>query len=740
MSFTLDQNVSGAAFAAPVVSPANTPSVIGGLLDVAASYSKGQRSRSERGPTQTDRDRQATKGILQQAQADLAAGVPQEAIAKKYGADFATLNPNPQELVLFNRLAGDSAFVAPKAVVNLADVKTDLFNQNSPTLQLGFIQQEIETAAANGESISESVASARAVERFAMNQQAASVGIMQGNIDFSMGFDQNMKTLDSFTTAVTAVLGVEQGGKDFSLKNLRQMQDGWLILKSQGSFQKPNDKLGLEKWGVMEAKMDSIDKTFEALENYDLKFATSKAKAAMARLVLSGDSVYATMAMTDPAVMAQVAALANKDLLNQMKNSAELAVVDYSTLDFDPVILELMGETTVDGKKELPTPLSSETAFPASVEEQWIKDAFNPEKQAQVITFNTGIISAIPSEALSVPDTQNAFASGVTAAAFALTKNETFSSKSLNSLISSKVINNVRALEALGGKSAETALILKGQMSAALEHNATKYGVNATGRMQAIPSVFIDWETKKFVLEGNENPSIQSLGTIVSLYYNGDFEALWKDGPKAKLILQNRLASQGKITPDSPEFAKFDAATEVLEKSLWKGMAAAYGPVKGIPQQLQAFKDMSKKLGVTLEEVAGDTAFAKEAVETVQNSITTTVLPDRVEGGVTQVTKKGRGTRDDPYDFSENLSAGMTEADLKAEIEAIKEGYWYRTADGKLRKKRGADAPTNFSKGDGDPLGKGIPVPKSRAEYDALPAGSKWVDPTGKIRTKKGDK
>ena len=197
MPFTLDQNVSGAAAAPqPVKQISNTSiaaGVVGGLLDVGASFARGVPLPTK--ATQSDRDRVAFGSLLTKVKQRQAAGESLDAIAEDLAPSFATLGLNDEEKSVVTNLFGEDIFFVPKQAPSLADIKVDQFTQNSPAFQAGYIQQEIEKAKANGESISNEVAAQRAIETYSAFQVAANAGTLQGNIDWNTGYDQNIKTL-----------------------------------------------------------------------------------------------------------------------------------------------------------------------------------------------------------------------------------------------------------------------------------------------------------------------------------------------------------------------------------------------------------------------------------------------------------------------------------------------------------------------------------------------------------------
>ena len=679
MAFTLDQNVSGAASAPePVQNMSGTSiaaSALGGLLDVASRQAK---ARAGSGPTQTDRDNEAYAKYTLQVKEDLAAGMSPDQVASKYGTVFANIGLNPEQKANLTRIVGEDIFFVPKEIETPADAATTLFNNTDPQVRLGLVDIELKKAEADGETISNDVAAERARNNYAAFQVAANAGILQGNLDFSAGFDQNMKTLDSFTRAVSSGLQVEQRGENFSLDSVRQLYDGFLLFKSQPSFQKPSGKLALEKWTIMQDRLENIENLFTRLQDYDAKGATAKAKQLMGVISLSGKSPLSALAAKDPDFMVRMAATIAPDITTDLGNMGEIPVIDHSALDFDPIVLEFMGVApsgqqtgaTPEGGFDIPP-----SPFPTEMGEKY--DGMKTVEKAKFRSYHRSAITGLEAGDLNSPEAINAYASSVTALSYDLTQNDKPSSQNFDVLFSNRNIARVNALQAQGGEAGRVAGNLRAQMGAALQHNQARYGVLAAGLVSRIPQVKIDETKGKFTLDAKDNPILQEIAAVVSVYYGGDFESLWAEGGTAKISLKNRLAREGKITPDSPEFERFDAATKVLESSFWKGMASRYTTVQGIPQRLKNFKDTAAKLKLSLpsfteeQEVA---QIAEEAVTTVENAITQTKLPDQ-------------GTQSNPFSLG---GEGATEEETDAAFDSLPVGaYFINPADGRLLRKKG---------------------------------------------------
>jgi hypothetical protein len=523
-------------------------------------------------------------------------------LQQKYAAEFANLGLNPEQKGVTSQFFGEDIFITVKGPENVKNLQVELFEEQDRFIRLGKIQEQINLAAENGRTISQDEAAALAIDAYAIDVQAQAVGIIQGNRNFNKGFDQNMTTLESFTSALIAALGVEVEGGDLSLDTLNRLKAGFLELKGQRAFQKPTDKIGMKKWEAMNAKLKSIEATFEALEDYDFKNATAQSNQAIASIVLSGDGPFTAMALQNPDALARVVTTASQEVMNSLATATELTPIDYSTLNFDPIVLEFMGITD-DAGSVTTSEIETSSVIPAAAVAEW--DKLNKEQKTLSLNLHRHNISRLQPVDLADSASANLFATSVTTTAVALTQNEQYSSLNLDVLTSDSVIMNLNALERLGGASADMADTLRLQIGKALEHNQKIYGLKAVGKIQTLAGISLDKDTGKFMLDPNSSdPQIQGIAAVVDLYYGGNFEALWKAGTSAKETLRNRLAREGKFTTtDDLGYKQFDAATKVLQGPLFKGMAMRYSEFQGIPEQLARFKTVSKKLKVNLPPI-----------------------------------------------------------------------------------------------------------------------------------------
>lgn len=754
MAFTLEQNVQGAAAYKRAIEPAPSTglALAGNFLEGLDSFARLQLSQDKAEAaatkaalgTQTDRDRKAFGTLLNAARQDLNAGQNPDVVAATYAPEFAALGLNSnQESVLTNTF-GDDIFAVPLQTADVADIGTKLFNDQPESVQLGLIALELQKAENNGESIDTETASMRAVGALMTTTAQSQASLQAGNLNYAEGFQGNMQTLDRLGEAVSAALSVEVRGGNFNLQDLARLKAGYDMLRTQRAFMQPSGTLNAELWGQMNTKLGSIDRLFKAIEDYDKKDATARATSLMANLALnvSEDNPMAILAMNSPEMMERIAARIAPDFTTELATNGSLLdnVVSYRDLNFDPSIVAMMGFDADDSKTPvvLQTP---ETVFPTNLVESHAATVADPalltQSLSQLRKITEGLASA-PDQVLATPEAREAWTSNVSNMSYLLSKVPSPSTQNLDSLFSNQNLTILRRMEAEGGETSEQAAMLRQQMAQALSTSSSKYAITALGQIQQLPAVSINPET--LTIELNNVQQYQGIQGVVDLYYDGDLTKLWREGPSAWLNLRNRLARSGAITPDSPEYERFFASTVAINNSqpesiIWRGLAPRYSEFAGVSDRLQKFRqyEESMKLDTGFQTIIDSATRAIEEAgspEGIQaridaGEIITTALPPAettapteaapTEAPLASMGVQGSGTEQDPITFT-------TETGMTAEMyQAVPAGSYYKDPTGRVSQKR---------------EGSGIVTPNSREEYNALPSGTRYRDPDGNIRTK----
>jgi hypothetical protein len=485
-----------------------------------------------------------------------------------------------------------------------------------------------------------------------------------------------MQTLDRLSGALTAALNIEAKGGNFDLGDLAELEAAYQTLKAQRSFMKPSGTLNAELWEQMDSKMKAMEGTFTALKDYDSVQATAQAKSLVANIALnvSETNPLAILAINSPAQIEAIAAKLAPDFTEEMtKNGGELNnVVGFSGLGFGPSIQALIGneEVTVD------TLSGSPDLFPASLKESYLGVEGDNNKLTINLNLQRPIMAGFKiEEVLKDPASKEAWASTVSNVSYLIQGMSVASTKNLDALFSSNNLSILRELKK--GGDVETAKVLEAQMGAALRQTSAATSARGVGVMQRFTGVGFNPTTLGMTL--NKSPEFEALNAVVDLYYDGDFEKLWKEGPSAQENLKRRLAATGAITPDSPEFQSFLSATKAIdisepEAAIWKGLAPRYREAAGITDRLKKLREYGNSLGVETN---------------IGSSFDTEEISKSLGGGldVESTELPTQGTQTSPFSLGVE---GATDEETDAAFDALPPNSWFiNPADGRLLKKEG---------------------------------------------------
>ena len=668
MAFTLDQNVQGAAAFGESATPTASAglSVAGGLLGLLDNFARAELASDKaiavaaraNAPTQTEEDRAAFKSLILKARQEITGGKTKEQAAADYALDLANLGLDATQQAVATQVFGEDVFSIPVQTVNRQDTITALFNSLGEPTRLGLMAVEKKKAALEGKAISDDAAYSLAVGNYATQTAQSQAGIVAGNTDWQSGYVNNMQTLDKFSEAMYSAIEVEVSGKNFNIENTARMYATFQMLKTQVAFSEPSGTVAKEQWQQMKTKIDGIDNLFVLLKDYDKDFVADKTAALAANIALNlaEDNPLVLLAFNDADTLAGIAADNAAIITKELTESKGRLdnVVSYDTLDFDPVVLRLMGleDTTAAGAGTTASNLASDPSiFPTALREQYAPALADQKEAVAELGSTTAVLSSCFEGIVDTPAGLNVWATSIAKCSFILSELKAPSTTNLDALFSPKNIKNLNLLQVKGGQEAETATLLRSQMAAALGNTARKYSIAALGETNAVPGLKIDSVNLSFVLD--KNSELQPINAVAELYYGGNFEALWKDGPLAFEKLKNALAETGRITPDSPEYASFLEGTKSInparpESVLWRGLAPLYSSYSGILPRLKQLKDFGKALDV--------------------------------DTGIDQILKVDRVAIDEAVAGAVAPRIGNTEA-----FGLIEEGETFRDTEGKLR-------------------------------------------------------
>lgn len=603
MAFTPQQDVSGAAAFEQAVSK---PSSLSALSSIGQNLFKLNDTAQREGAA---RDKAAATAAaktvfsttLKQIDYDInTTGLNQDAIADKYGSVLAEMDLNENQESLISQKLGRNIFYKQPST---ADLALEAFANQETVIQQGQVAIEMNKAKAAGKPITEGQAVQIAIASYSLNTQASAVAAAQGAMDFTVGFEGNIKTIRNFKDAVLQGLSVETAGDDLDLKTLRRLQDGFLVMKSQKGFSEPTDAAGKELYKQMETEFKTIQTLFEKLVDYDANAVDARTKQMVAQIVLAGgdESELAQLALQNPQVLAGLRNKSLTTLVDQIKAVKDLKSKTYADLNFTPDVLALMG---IDAE----TPLTVEQAFPDMEETyvDWTDKQFLAKlgKEEMVATISGG-------EGLATKGGRDAYATSISTRSFILSKMKSPSVENYTSLFSDKTFKDLSILEGQGAEGAKTANILRNQMKTALDAQEGEYSVLTMGKINAIEGLGFSEDTNEFMITSTDD-KFQDIESVAQMYFGGDIHELLKKGSTANIVLSRNERAPVKNSFYSRFLGRFGGERDtsddlevtrealiVLSGPTFRRLREGYNTVSKYPAMRQKFKDDGKKLGLT---------------------------------------------------------------------------------------------------------------------------------------------
>lgn len=667
MAFTPQQDVSGAAAFEQAVSK---PSSLSALSSIGQNLFKlndiAQREGAARDKAAaTAAAKTVFSTTMKQMDYDInTTGLSQDAIADKYGSVLAEMDLNENQENLISQKLGRNIFYKQPST---ADLALEAFSKQETVIQQGQVAIEMNKAKAAGKPITEGEAVQLAIASYSLNTQASAVAAAQGAMDFSVGFEGNIKTVRNFKDAVLQGLSVETNNEDLDLETLRRLQDGFLVMKSQKGFSEPTDAAGKELYKQMETEFNTIQTLFDKLVDYDAKNVDAKTKQMVAQIVLAGgeDSELAQLALENPQFLSKLQNLSTTNLVDQIKAVKDLPRKTHADLNFTPDVLALMG---IDAE----TPLTVEQAFP-DMETTYVD--YTDKQFLAVLDIEEKAAMISGGEGLATKEGRDAYATSISTRSFILSNMKSPSVENYTSLFSDKTFKDLSTLEAQGAEGAKTANILRNQMKTALDAQEATYSVLTLGKINTIEGLGFDEGTNEFVINSTDD-KFQDIEAVAQMYFGGDINELLKKGSTANIVLARNERAPVKNSFYSRFLGRFAGerdtsddlevtreALKVLTGPTFRNLRAAYATVSKYPATRQKFKDDGKKLGLT------PAATPEPVRETPKPAPTIT---ETSLGG-----KLGQ-TENTPYTIK-----------TQEEFENLPDGTWYRNpADGLVYQKK----------------------------------------------------
>jgi hypothetical protein len=706
MAFTLEQNVQGAAAFTQPIRPTESAglNIAGSLLGGLDTFARAEQARERalaaqikaNAPTQTERDRVAFSALILKAQSDIASGRSQDDVAANYAVGFASLDMNANQKAVVENLLGAGVFAVPVSPTSVADTVTDNWNKQTPNIRLALIAVEGQRAADQGVTLSDSELTKRAAENLAASTANLALAVEEGNRDFGQGFPNSMKALSSFRDAFVAVLGVESGKGDLNVpvEDLTRLVSTYRTFLTQPAFQEPTGERYTEAWKQMKALRDSIESIITLVTDYDAKKVKQEATQLAASIIskVKPENPLAAMAMNSSEIMQQIAVELTpsfKKVLSQPGAGTLGNLISYKSLNFDPLVLELM-----DGSVNTDTDSLSKAPeiFPTELAEVFTKEIGNVNKTSKalddLVVLNEALSGVDVNLTLKDPDS---WVSSMTSMSYLLKSLDKlpnkYSTSNIDALFSPKNLNILGTLEASGGENTETATILKAQMTAALRQSTRNFGLAGVGILRQQPTVKVN--PKTFGIELDDSPGSQKIRAVADKYYGGDLPALLRDGGDAQIRLRNRLfekevwqkyqnfgelalTAAGKSGRELTEYETFLAETRsigVTDAGEQFRSIAEYYPdyvktvarfkrLLGYEKALEVNTGLQEIVDLTKMSAADEEFFAKGGVRTSElepvpmvddTGSEQLVAPAPVNMTYAEESMSGSGTKEDPF-------------------------------------------------------------------------------------------
>ena len=673
MSFTLEQNVTGAAaFEEATVSSADINSasitgLAGGLFGVAEEYGRTQLATARaNAPTAGEQEDALFASFAKQAQevSKGKTGLAKSTALNSLYNEVLTLTgfvPDERQMAALASLTGHD-FGAPAAEVDLV---SETFSKDP--LALGYIAQAKAEAKAQGIELSDSQAFQAGMERFTSVTATSQAHLVNRLTRWNNATrEEGLQVLEDVTQAAWAAVQVEMQGGNINPEIWMRLET--FLLKTEGQFAKP---VGVsdEEYAPYTRKFQNIRDAIAKGKEWDKEALTLTGTQALTGILANAPSPLYSLLLENPALQQQLT-FETQDDLGALIEEYNKTGITYTTPDFTPEMFAALG-LTGEGNVIRPPATLVHTPEDTQTVQLLLEGSQDKQGQKDITTFiemgnlelSRGTVASIDTDAGAAT-----FASGVGKLSLLLSEMDTYAgTEMIEQLYSQDTMSKLRRLKAVNP---ELGALVQEQLGAAIEVQSTLLTLAETPRFKNSPFKVIG-ETGELMFNrentaGFSNETIARLEEVALVHYNGSLEALFNDSTRAAR----------KAGPDYQDLFMSNEYGQIVQ---------AFSRVKSIPKQRRRISNLLKTFNRFDEPVV------QEPVVQEPVSPATVPLPTEGEKAVQSVIDTGmfgKGTEMSPILYPPDIST----EDLVTSFNALPIGTWIMY--GNVLKQKTKDIPT----------------------------------------------
>ena len=540
MSFTLEQNVTGAAaFEEATVSSAdiNSASIAGltsGLFGIAEQYGRNQQAAARaNAPTAGEKEDILFASFARQAQ-EVSKGktglAKSTALNSLYNEVLTTTGfvPDEKQMTALASLTGHD-FGAPAAEVDLA---SEAFAKDP--LAMGYVAQAKEAALAAGITLSDSQAYQAGMERFAsVTATAQSYQVNRLTRWNTATRETGLQVLDDVTQAAWSAVQVEMQGGNINPEIWMRLET--FLLQTEGQFAKP---VGVsdEEYAPFVKKFENIRNAITKGKEWDREALSLTGTQALTGILADAPSPLYSLLLENPALQQQLSFDSQADLAALIERYNETGIT-YTTPEFTPEMFAALG-LTGEGNVIRPAAVLIHTPEDTQAVQLLLEGAQDKQGQKDINTFiemgnlelNRGTVASIDTDAGAAT-----FAAGAGKLSLLLSEMGTYAgTEMIEQLYSQDTMSKLRRLKQVNP---ELGTLVEEQLGAAIQAQSTLLTLAETPRFKNSPfKVVGDTGELMFNKEDTAGFSEDTMGRleeVALVHYNGSLEALFNDASRA---------------------------------------------------------------------------------------------------------------------------------------------------------------------------------------------------------------